>query len=207
MDAPRGKDKIVPVTAEISKHLAYYKSQNGIGVLAPRGWHCFGTYGSSGATTYVSPEPIDGTTVFSSEWHGFSGNVIQISSSIGDTSGRFVVAEIIARVFPAHKSFVENVIQEGIEPASSFPSGPYPNDKLSYKSSEIVEYETPAQTEGLGTRSRLQKNAQPIVGAEILAGETPDLVSVALRLPAGQSSLMPIIIQQVEKDANSSQQE
>jgi hypothetical protein len=81
---------------------------------------------------------------------------------------------MIARVFPAHKAFVTRVIEEGIEPADSFQSGPYPRDKLAYKNNEIVEYQTPAQTDGLGTNSRLQKNRNPIRGSAILIGNAPD---------------------------------
>jgi len=42
--------------------------------------------------------------------------------------------------------------------------------------------ETPANGEGLGTTSRLKKNAHSISGVEILIGETPDLVHLAVRL-------------------------
>jgi hypothetical protein len=111
---------------------------------------------------------------------------VQLSISVGDTSGRFEVAAIIARVFPAHQAFVRDVIAEGIEPASSFPSGPYPKDKLSYKTNELVEYETPAQIDGLGTCSRLQKNTEPIRGVEILSGEQLDLLSLSLAAPASR---------------------
>ena len=132
---------------------------------------------------------------------GFTGPVIQISTEIGDTSGRFGVARTIARVFPSHKAFVRRVIAEGIEPASDFPSGPYPKDRLIYKSKEIVEYQTPAQTDGLGTQSRLQKNADPIRGVAILVGSDPDLVFLAARLPPNKADLASIIIRQVELDS------
>jgi len=70
----------------------------------------------------------------------FSGPAIQLSVAVGDTSGRFEVAQIIARVFPSHRNFVRDVIAEDIEPASNFPFGPFPKDKLTYKSKELVEY-------------------------------------------------------------------
>jgi len=201
VDAPQGKSKVVPTTAEVAQRLAYYKAENGTGVLAPRGWYCFGTYGSSGSTLYVSPEPIKSSDLFSANWKGFAGPVIEISDEIGDTSGRFGVARIIARVFPAHQSFVRDVIAEGIDPASSFPSGPYPSDKLTYRSKEIVEFETPANTEGLGTDSWLLKNGDPIFGVAILVGEDLDLCKLMVRLPPKQKDLTPVIIQQVEHDA------
>jgi hypothetical protein len=204
-EAPAGKNKIVRLPAEAAQRLAYYNFKQGFGVLAPRGWYCFGTYGSGGHTLYVSPHPIDTARLFSGNWDGFAGPAIEVSHEYGDTSGRFGVASTIARVFPAHREFVRDVIKEGIEPASSFPFGPYPKDKLTYKSKEIVEYETPAQTEGLGTKSWLQKNADPISGVAILLGQTPDLLQLAARLPPEFADLTSPIIQQVERDAAQTQ--
>jgi hypothetical protein len=184
----------------LAQQLAYYKAKNGPGALAPRGWNCFGVYGSNGTSLYMTPQPIDSQLVFADNWKGFAGSVIQLSDSTGDTSGRFEVAEIIARIFPAHKAFVQSVIAEGIEPASTFPFGPYPTDKLTYKNNEVVEYVTPANQDGLGTSSRLIKNASSIDGVAILSGEELSLVQLAARLPPAMSNLLPAIIRQVEDD-------
>ncbi len=81
----------------------------------------------------MSPDPIDSKTLLSLDWKGFTGQAVQISVFSGGTSGRFQVAKIVARVFPAYKAFAQNVIAEGIEPASDFPFGPYPSDKLTYR--------------------------------------------------------------------------
>ena len=202
LKAPRGKSKVVSISAEQAQQLAYYKAEEGLGVLAPRGWYCFGTYGSNGNNLYVTPQPVSSSELFSDSWKGFTGPAIQLSVSIGDTSGRFEVAKTIARVFPAHKDFVEQVIAEGIEPASSFSFGPPPTDKLNYRSKEIVEYETPANATGLGTASMLQRNSNPIRGVAILSGETPDLLFAALRLSPNQYDLSAAIIQCVESDAS-----
>lgn len=202
LKAPVGKSMVVSISTEAAEKLAYYKAEDGFGVLAPRGWYCFGTYGSNGETLYVSPGPIRGDEVLSAEkWKGFSGPAIEASRQIGDTSGRFEVAKAIARVFPAHDAFVRKVIEERIEPASAFPLGPYPKDKLTYRSKSIVEYETPADTTGLGTQSSLLKNADPIRGVAILVGQVPDLVYLAVRLPPEARDLAPIIVQQVERNA------
>jgi len=45
----------------------------------------------------------------------------------------------------------DGVITEGIEPASDFPFGPYPTDTLKYHGDVTVEFQTPANTKGLGT--------------------------------------------------------
>ena len=133
---------------------------------------------------------------------GFTGPAIEISRRFGGTSGRFSVAQIIARLFPAYKDFVANVVREFDIPASSFPSGVYPADRLVYKSSAVVEYETPARMEGLGTHSFLQRNDSPIEGVAILIGQpAPDLLFLTLRLPPRLHHLTELIIGQVERDA------
>ena len=202
MEAPRGEAPVLPIGAAAAQRLSYYQAQ-GSGVLAPRGWYCFGTYGSGGDALYVSPEAIDSATIFSGDWKGFSGPAIAITHQVGGTSGRFGVANVIARVFPAHTAFV-NEVKKG-EPTSSFARGPYARDRLTYKSKEMVEYVTPGQTDGLGTISYLQKNAFPISGVAILVGQTPDLLLLSVRLPANLTDLTSAILQQVEREAALSQ--
>ena len=201
LKAPSGKSKALSISTEMAQRLAYYKAEEGLGILAPRGWYCFATYGSNGSNLYVSPQPISSSGLFSDSWKGFTGPVIQLSVSVGDTSGRFEVAKTIARVFPAHKDFVQQVIAEGIEPASSFQLEPFPADKLNYRSKEIVEYETPANAKGIGTASILLTNSSPIRGVAILSGETPDLLFLAIRFSPNQSDLSATIIQCFESEA------
>jgi hypothetical protein len=205
LDAPTGTGRAVNVSPEQAQQLAYYKAEYGAGVLAPRGWNCFATYGSSGSNLYVSPQSIDVKNILSDRWKGFSGPAIQLTIEDGGTSGRFAIARSIARVFPAHIEFAQKVIKEGNQPASSFPSGPFPTDKLTYKSKEIVEFETPANSDGLGTESALKKNADPIVGALVLSNLSGDvdLSRVTLRLPASLAQLSSAILQAVETDAAS----
>lgn len=197
--APKAKTKTLPITTEAAQRLVYYASSHGLGVLAPPGWNCFGTYGSNGDALYVSPEPVGTEILFSKDWKGFKGPAIQLSRHYGDTSGRFDVARVIARVFPERKAFVDNVIRERLQPASSFPFGPYPKDKLTQKNKRMIEYETPAHAEGLGTHTRLLKGDRPISGVVILTGEAPDLLDLAVRLPPEQAELVPVIVQEVER--------
>jgi hypothetical protein len=193
MDAPKGKAKSVSMSSEVAQQLAYYESAEGLGVLGPRGWDCFRTYTSSGGDAlYVAPHPVDIAKL------RLADSVIELSRRLGGTSGRFAVAEVIARVFPADRAFTRHVMK-GDE--VSFPVGPYPEDKLTYKGNRTVEYETPAQTSGLGTRSWLLKNDSPIDGVAMLIGKTPDLVLLSVRLPSGLSGLTPTIVGQLEHDA------
>lgn len=201
LNAPKGRPRVVHLTAEVAQRLAYYKAEQGQGVLAPRGWHCFATYGSSGSSLFVSPSPLDSALLLSPEWRGFTSPIIQLTYEYGGTSGRFGVARVIARVFPKHRAFVKKVIAEGIVPATEFPAGPFPKDKLVYRSSESVEYQTPAQTEGLGTHSRLLPGNLSISGIAVLVGQEPNLLFLASRLPSNMADLATIIVQQVEDDA------
>jgi hypothetical protein len=204
--APTGKTKEFVIPAAAAQRLAYYGAYYSAGVLAPRGWHCFSIYGSDGSDLFVSPDAIDSKTLLSVNWKGFSGQAVEISVSSGGTSGRFQVAKVIARVFPAWKEFAQHVIAEGIEPASDFPSGPYATDKLTDRGKNIVEFETPANKAGLGTDSRLQPNASPIDGVAIITGTDTDLVQLSARVLAKDRDLIPLIVQRVEIEATAAEQ-
>jgi hypothetical protein len=200
LKAPTRHSKVAAIREKDAERLAFYQAEEGIGVLAPRGWHCFSTYGSSGSSLFVSPDPIDGKWSFSDGWTGFTGPIIQVSISDGDTSGRFKVAEIAARVFPGYRKYVQRVIAEGIRPASDFPFGPYPNDKLIYRGRSIVEFETPANTEGLGTCLMLKSNSSPIAGVAILSGEETSLFQLSARLPDEDRDLLQVIVRQLKRE-------
>lgn len=199
-ESPTSSSMSVPIGLKAARQLAYYSAGQGVGVLAPRGWYCFGTYGSGGDVLFVSPQPLDTANLFSTDRSGFSGPAIEISHSFGDTSGRSAVAEVIARVFPDYKAFVTGVM-EPFDLPGRFPSGPYPKDILTYKGKTVVEYTTPAQLEGLGTHSWLKKNGSPTSGAAILVGPTPDLLFLSVRLPPDLAELTSSIVRQVESDA------
>jgi len=198
LPAPSDADKVVQIDASIARKLAYYRAEMGSGVLAPRGWYCFGGYGSGGSALFVTPQPIGDN--FPSTWPEIAGPAVQINYSDGGTSGRYTVGRVIARVFPRRKAFVLFIIESGLGLASDFPFGPYPNDKLTYHGDRIVEYQTPPHSEGLGTISRLQANGDPVEGAAILQGPTPDLLLLTVRVPPDKCSLASHIIRQVERE-------
>lgn len=207
LDAPTGRSPVTHLPATTARRLAYYKAENGVGVFAPRGWHCFSTYGSDGSNLFVTPAPIDPAVLFSSGWKGFAGPAIQVSMFDGGTSGRFQVARVIARVFPGHRQFVRSLVAEGVEPASSFPAGPYRQDKLTYRDKNIVEFETPADAVGLGTDSRLRPSSSPIRGVAILLSDADtSLVQLSARLPARDFDLESAIIDETERSATVGEQ-
>ncbi len=78
---------------------------------------------------------------------------------------------------------------------------PHPADTLKYRGKNIVEFRTPAQKDGLGAASRLQKNDSPICGAAILFEEEPSLTQLSIWLPSESSDLAQRIIAQAEREA------
>jgi hypothetical protein len=64
----------------------------------------------------------------------------------------------------------------------------------------MVEYETPADVEGLGTDSRLPGDTNPISGVAILFGDDTSLVQLSTRLSVQDRELTPVIIEQVERE-------
>ena len=199
LDAPSAGE-VVEADAGIAGKLAYYKAENGPGVLAPRGWYCVGTYGSAGAHVFVTPQPVRPESLLSANAKSFTGPAIQADSMSGGTSGRFAVAQTVARVFPAHLEFARQVIQEGLFPASDFPMGPYPKDQLTYKSDHVVEFRTPPHTDGLGTASYLQANDHWIDGVAILGGPETYLMQLTVRMPADLHAIELPIVEQFEKE-------
>jgi hypothetical protein len=196
--APKNGTKHMNLDARAASALAYYRSAD-IGVLGPRGWHCIVLAGSNGTTIYVTPERLDANTLmFSKKNKGISGNGIQLSVSLGETSGRFEAAKFVARLFPQDRVFVDKVIAEKVEPASAYVFGPYPGDRLTRRSAAMVEYETPANTKGLGTDSRLIPSGSPISGI-VFMGEDDSVLSLSVRLPP-EGHLTQAIIRRTETD-------
>jgi len=208
--AAKGEPKRVNLPPAIADQLAWYE-YNGdaghFGTLGPRGWNCFATIGSDGLDLYVAPEPLDSAKLLEHKnWTGFTGPAIQLSISDGGTSGRFEVARVVARVFPAHRDYARTIVKEGFGPAPDYPFGPFPSDHLTYKGKELVEFTTPARHRGLGTMSWLLPSDQPISGVALLSiGPDVDteLLQLSFRLPPSLSSLGMTLIQQAEADSSS----
>jgi hypothetical protein len=144
----------------------------------------------------LSPKPID------HRMSGFEGPAIEIRRILSAASGMWSVAEIIGRVFPAYRAIARRLSESVDVPV---PFGPYPNDRLIYRSKTALEYETPAQTDGLGTRfSSLRKSETPVTGLVLLTGDPPengglpDVLLLSARLPPDLSRLTPTIFRFIE---------
>jgi hypothetical protein len=198
-EAPKGTSRPVPISSTDAYALAYYRSADGLGILAPRGWYCEGVSGSSGEALFVSPQPVRSA----STWEGIKGPAVAVYRWSSDGSGRFEVAEILIRVFPdfgaAGRKYFESMDLR-------VPTGSFPSDTLTRRGRTTVEYTTPAQTDGLGNfHSRLGKNDLPIRGAAILHGnsnsrEAPDVTVLSVRVPGPLTRVVPLIIGQFERD-------
>ena len=180
--------------------LSYYVSSY-FTVLAPRGWHCAGLSGSSAFMLFVAADAAD---VNAPPSDGIKGPALQITKSFSGTSGRFDVAQISARLFPQNRKFVQSVIDEGMQPASNFPTEPYPGDKIVRRTSDIVEFTTPAGQEGMGTHSWLAKGDLPIHGTAILdMNDEGNIITAEIRLPVDQEKLAEAILKHVEDQFSS----
>ena len=194
--APKGQPKALAIEAATATGLAFYQAQYSAGALAPRGWKCFSFYGSSGVTLTIAPGgKLDDIS------QPIAGPAVVLADDDGGTSGRFDVAKVAARVFAApEKAFVASVIAEDVEPKANFPAGPYPTDKMTYKTPTLVEFATPAGKTGLGAAVGLGASPLPVVGVAKLIGaaDGPNLYLLAIRLPAAQANLAAAIVSAAE---------
>jgi hypothetical protein len=181
--------------AAAASRLAYYAAVNN-GVLAPRGWHCFSLYGSSGTTVLVTPEPIDRKRVFDPKFK-VTGDGVEFGYILGGTSGRFEVAQVSSRLFPIAGDFVEGVVREEKNIGVPFPISrkPFPDDRILNRTDTAVRFVTAPQRQGLGTQSRLASNHSPIEGLAALVKDSGelDLIELNLRVPDKDLNLVPLI--------------
>ena len=124
-EAARGLPTLVNLPPATADQLAWYECRGEagrFGTFGPRGWNCFVTIGPNGWTVYVAPELLDSAKLLEHRnWKGFRGPAIQLSGSDGGTSGRFEVAKVVARVFPAHRDYARSIISEGFGPPQTIP--------------------------------------------------------------------------------------
>jgi hypothetical protein len=99
---------IVPSGFESSLTLYSAAEDLSSGVLGPRGWNCFGTYGSAGSTLYITPRGLGGA-ILDRPKKVAVGPVVIRTIFLGATSGRFPLSRISARLFPRARGFVERV--------------------------------------------------------------------------------------------------
>ena len=199
--APTAPKHEVRVPSKIAPQLSYYSTSDALSaVLAPRGWNCFGFYGSSGQYLFVTPEPLDRKANVS-----LSGAFVTVDYLFGYTSGRHRVAEVIARLFPVYGGLVRKWIERSNLP-EDFRITPYKNDAVTPVNNRVARFTTAPNTVGLGAGHRIRPESEPVDGIailvkEITADNIPDLLQVDVRLPGQLNSLKPHILRQAEIDA------
>ncbi|HUO23639.1 MAG TPA: hypothetical protein VMU59_14075 [Caulobacteraceae bacterium] len=191
--APKDDGKAPELSAALAARLGWYVGNYVKGVLAPRGWRCIELYGSNGATLLVTPARLGDASK-----GPVAGPAVQLSVSVGDTSGRFEAARIAARLFPRRRAFVDAVIAEKLEPKADFVFGPYPDDRIRRLGPDVVAFVTPARKDGMGTMSRLAKSGEPIEGLAVM-DEDNDATVLAVRLAAAQHDLALAIVDVAEQ--------
>ena len=194
VEAPQGVSAKRSFSWHDAGNLAYYKSAE-IGLVAPKGWNCEGYSDSSGWGMFLSPEPIKGEP----RWPNFKGPAIDLHHISGENGfGQSQIAEAVFRVFPTFRTWaVRNM--EGFD--TRLPRGPYPTDRLRYRSSRVVEFETPPQRKGFSNDfSRIVPNDKPTFGVAILMGNPPEhLLVLSIRLPNELQRLLPLITKDIEE--------
>ena len=192
-EPPTGASVAVELDPELAFQLAYYKGADGPGVFAPAGWQCRTWYGSAGAYTVATPEapPDNGDLA-----HTLPGPGVEVEQKSGGTSGRFEVARVCTRFFPAlMREFIRHVRDEKLMKDSTFEVRPYPDDVLSPITDNMIEFITPAGRPGFGTEG-LAESDLPIYGVVAVAdphGE-PSLLVLRVRLPAWQDRLNATLV-------------
>ena len=161
----------------VADKLAHYASEE-LGVLAPRGWHWRGYERSDSSTLVVDPEPLSGDSdenppvlAFLTLCRGLDGRRSKSGGGRGRTSlsgQEKACIETYSRVGHGQKLYVRSIPRRR-------------------RNDSYVEYETPANKDGMGTRYRLVKNADPIRGlAKVYElkdgkGEAPSVVLLDVR--------------------------
>ncbi len=157
----------------------------GWAVLAPRGWHCFDTYGSGGADLLVTPGTFTMLTL--PAFNRLSGPAVELSFLNGENSGRADVAALLSRLFPSERRFIADAQADGIRPGP-LPRGPFTRDRTTRRGPTEVDFTTPAGSNGLGTfDSRLDHGRDAIEGAAILthSNGADSILLLRVRLPHG----------------------
>lgn len=182
---PTGTAKTIHISFKLPGPIAFYQPEGGEGVFAPTGWHCLGLYGSSGTTVILSAHPLPTSGIPSGS---FDAPVIELSTSDSETSGRFEVARLGWMLFPdLTKDFVRDVEaeDEGIVPKSDIEVPKYPEDKLTSLNKTLVQFETPANTKGLGTEGYVNVARAPIAGLVSLDEGNDGMSISVLRISMG----------------------
>lgn len=200
LPAPKDRGQAPVLPRPVAHKLAYYASAD-LAVLAPRGWHCHGYEQAGTATLVVSREPLnDGLE------KPTGPGISLLSTSSWNGVGVSVALEVAARLPLAKKKVVQGIRDGWGLGKSDNTVDPYPDDILTRRSDGDVEFETPANKDGMGTMFGLMKNADPIRGMAIM-WETMDdnknksgrVVLLVVRMPPNLRPLIHTIMENTRR--------
>lgn len=206
---PASADQLPRLPAVQAARLAYYGLVSGNGVLAPRGWDCWGFTADTGGSTIVLPQPLDPKKFWSGKLSIKGPFVIQ-SYTFGGTYGRFQVMDRGSRFFPEHPG-LKRLRQTNFElfddraetPGAKPPPAPkpYPEKYLTRFSDTELSYRTAPGKAGIGTGGMIKPGVDAVIGAvriDLYPGyDEIDLVDVSVRLSPDLADLTPVILGQV----------
>ena len=187
--------KVPRLPAALASQLAYYSSQEGPSVLAPRGWHCFGLYGSDGSVLIVTPRVLRAQDFFTDQPIRLSGPAVVSSFSYGGTSGRFTVWSAIARYFPKYGQLIDRQDWEELN-GGTLPNSPYPADVILKHSARSIRLVTPSKFDGQGTAGYLSRGPLSVNSLRQLmgTGDETSLLAIDVRLSIAQGHLVDVIL-------------
>jgi hypothetical protein len=193
--APAKGSRTLDIDEGSAAGLAYYESRDSVPVLAPRGWKCLAYYSDAGANLVVARDaaPLPNTKQI-------DGPAVVLHLYNATTSGAFGVADYLARLFPNEgRQFVHDqiVVARGGE-LSTYKFGPYASDKLNLTGAYRVEFETPAERDGIGTVELLSPSPLPVSGLVDYRKPVGLMFVLEMRLPADLNGLKPVIARDVE---------
>lgn len=182
--APADAPQSIAAPAASARRLALYRGRS-LGVLAPRDWQCKAVYGAIGTTLLITPQALDWTELHT------DGPAIQAVFVVGDTGGRIESASIAARFFPElMRDYILRVSAHAMVPVDRLMAvTPYPEDRVKRLSPTLVQFETPANREGFGTDSLLNRSGQPVSGLVAINPSNGDIYELFVRLPASERRL------------------
>jgi len=146
--APTGQPISTDLPDKIASKLAVYAGAY-LAVLAPRGWSCQTSHGTTGVSLWVYPAGASPKTI---------GPIVSESGWMGDNEqGNSIITSFGGRYFPKIvtdqdvKDFMSGTSMSGNE--NQFLNRRYPSDKVNYLTPKVIEFITPADKFGLATQT------------------------------------------------------
>jgi hypothetical protein len=196
--APGGAAFELNTHQELAGQLAYYKAQDGYGVLGPRGWQCVATQTADSTRLLVMPE-IDRAKLSAGTFE-VTGPAILAESDGGLCEICVTVPRMAIRLFPTEREWGTLVLRD--KGVKDIAIGPYPADVIDRQDDKTMRFRTPANKDGFGTE-RFKASADPIDGLAMLLGGQSEGMLLQVRLPDAMRRLTTVILRQMQQEVES----